>query len=224
MERITLDAETRDKVGKGAARSLRRSESIPGVLYRAGGSQPIKLKHKELTGLIKATSGEKVLVNLKFPEGPRLALLKEIQVDPVKGELLHTDFFEVSLTEKVKVTVRVSLSGEPIGVKKDGSILQHGLREIEVECLPDMIPGHVEADVSPLLTGHSLHVSDLSLPEGIKVLTDLSELIATVTAPAVEKAPVVEAAEAAAAAPAAGEAPQPEVIKKGKEKAEEKEK
>jgi large subunit ribosomal protein L25 len=217
MERIALHAEIRDKAGKGTARSLRRQDMIPAVIYRGGASTPIRLGKKELTSLIKSTGGERVVVNLVFPDGAnKLALLKEYQVDPVLGELLHTDFFEVSLSEKVRVTVKVSLTGEPLGVKRDGGILQHGLREIEVECLPDRIPGHVEADVSGLLTAHSMHVSDLRLPEGIKVLTVPSEVIATVTAPAVEKA----AAPTEEAAAAAAEKKEPEVIKKGKEEKE----
>lgn len=212
MERITLNAEKRDRAGKGVARSLRREGVVPAVVYRGGGSTPIKVNKKELVGFINVTSGEQVMVNLQFPDGEsRFALMKEYQVDPVSGELLHTDFFEVSLTDELRVTVTVTTKGEPIGVKRDGGILQHGIREIEIQCLPDKIPGHVEVDVSSLETGKSIHVSDLNLGEGIKILTDLDELIATVTSPV---------AEEAAAAPAAGEIAEPEVIKKGKKEEE----
>lgn len=216
MERIVLNAEKRLKAGKGVARSLRRAGEVPAVLYRGGGSTPIKINRKELTGFIHDTAGEQVMVDLHFPDGDkRLALMKDYQVDPVRGELLHTDFFEVSLTEEVRVTVHVTTTGEPIGVKRDGGILQYGTREIEIQCLPDKVPGHVEVDVSGLETGKAIHVGDLPLGEGIKVLTDPGELIVTVTAPAVEEAP-------AAAAPA--EAAEPEVIKKGKKEEEEGEK
>lgn len=205
MERITIHAEKRDRAGKGVARSLRRQGFIPSVLYRAGYSIPLKIRRKELTSFISSTAGEQVMVNLEFPDGEkRLALLKDYQVDPVKGELLHSDFFEVLLTEKVRITVAVSTSGEPVGVKRDGGILQHGIREIEIECLPDKIPGHISVDVSGLELGKSIHVGDLSLGEGIKVLTDPEEVIATVTA-AVEEA-----------VPSAPEIAEPEVIKKGK--------
>lgn len=221
MERITLNAEIREKVGKGAARTLRREGSVPAVLYREGRSHPITLNYKELTHALKATAGEQAVVNLKFPENEKLALLKDYQTDPARGNLLHVDFFEVSLKEKVRVTVPVSTVGEPIGVKRDKGILQHSLREIEVECLPDRIPGHIEVDVSGMLTGNSIHVSDLVVPEEVKVLTDPGEVIAILTAPVIEE----EAAPAAEAAPAEAEAP--EVVKKGKEAAaegEEKEK
>lgn len=210
MEKVTLKAEKRDKTGKGAARSLRREGFIPSVLYRAGQSLPIKMRRKELAGFISSTAGEQVMVNLEFPDGEkRLAILKDYQTDPIRGELLHSDFFEVLLTEKVRVTVAVSTVGEPIGVKRDGGILQYGIREIEIECLPDKIPGHITVDVSGLELGKSIHVRDISLADDIKVLTDPDEVIATVTSVAEEEAP----------APVA-EMAEPEVIKKGKKEEE----
>lgn len=209
MERITINAEKRDKAGKGIARSLRRHGVVPAVLYRGGSSMPIKINGKELTGFVQATAGEQVMVNLQFPDGEnRLALMKDYQVDPVIGELLHSDFFEVSLSEEIKVTVHLTTKGEPVGVKRDGGILQHGVRKIEIQCLPDRIPGHIAVDVKDLEVGKSIHVSDLVLGEGIKVITDPDEVIATVVMPAVE---VV-----AAAAPVVEEVAEPEVIKKGK--------
>ncbi len=214
MERITLHAEKRDRTGKGVARSLRREGVVPAVLYRGGSSTPIKINSKELSSFMHATAGEQVMVNIEFSDGERrLALMKEYQVDPLGGELLHTDFFEVSLSEEIKVTVHVTTVGEPIGVKRDGSLLQHGTRAIEIQCLPDRVPGHIEVDVSGLETGKSIHVGDLRLGEGVKVLTDPGELIATVTAPIVEEKVEAEVA-------AAPEAAEPEVIKKGKKEEE----
>jgi large subunit ribosomal protein L25 len=219
MERATLNAEFRDKAGKGVARSLRRDGSVPAVIYKAGESSPIKLDTKETLRLIRTTFGDQIVINLKFSGGDsRLVLLKEYQTDPLKGDLLHVDFQEISLTEKVKVTVHVSTVGEPIGVKRDGGILQQTLREIEIECLPDKIPGLVEVDVSELLTGHSLHVSDIALSEDVKVLTDASEVVATVMIPSV----MVEEEAAPEEALAEEEEAAPEVIKKGKKEEEEK--
>jgi large subunit ribosomal protein L25 len=209
MERLSIQAEKREVQGKGAARSLRRDDMIPAVLYREGKAQSIKLARKELSRLINTISGEQVIVDLHFAGGEKkLALLKEFQVDPVSRELLHTDFFEVSLTETVRVTVHVVTVGEPIGVKRDAGILQYALREVEIECLPDKIPGKIEIDITKLEMGQSVHVSDLKFEEGIKVLTDPADVIVTVTAPVVEAAPVEEAAAAASA--------EPEVAKKGK--------
>jgi large subunit ribosomal protein L25 len=220
MERIIIHAEQRVETGKGVARSLRRKDMIPAILYRAGGSLPIKLPKKEITQFINTTAGEQVMVDLQFANGEsKLALMKEYQVDPTKRELLHADFFEVLLTEKVKVNVHIIPTGEPIGVKRDGGILQNLLRDIEIECLPDRIPGHVKIDISGLEIGQSFHVSDLQMGEDIKILTDPEEVIVNIIAPVVEEvAPAVEAA-------AAPEVAEPEVIKKGKkEEEEEKEK
>jgi large subunit ribosomal protein L25 len=218
MERVRIAAERRETHGKGVARSLRREGMVPAVLYREGKAQSIKLSRKELAKLINSAAGEQVMVDLQFTDGEKkLALLKDVQVDPIRGELLHTDFFEVSLTEKVRVSLHVTTVGEPIGVKRDAGILQHTLREVEVECLPDKIPGKVEIDISGLEVGQSVHVSDLTFEEGIKVLTDQGDVIVNVTAPVVEAAPVE--AEAVAA-----EAAEPEVVKKGKKEEEGEEK
>jgi len=215
MERISINAEKRETSGKGHARSLRRSGMVPAVLYREGRSQSIKLVKKDLAKLINAVGGEQVMVDLNFADGEKkLALLKDYQVDPVRRELLHTDFFEVSLTEKVRITVHVATIGEPIGVKRDAGILQHTLREIEIECLPDMIPGKIEVDIAKLELGQAVHVRDLRLAEGIKILTDGGDVIVTVVAPVTEAAPAAEGAETAAAA-------EPEVVaKKGKKEEE----
>lgn len=207
MERITLNVEKRETTGKGAARSLRREDVIPAVLYRGGSALSIKVGKKELARFINTTAGEQVILDLQFKDGEKkLALMKDYQVDPVRRELLHTDFYEVSLTEKIKVTVHVLITGEPVGVKRDGGILQIPLREIEIECLPDMIPGHVSVNVSKLEIGKAIHVSDLTLGEGIEVLTDKHEVIAAVIAPKVEEV----------AAPVAAVTAEPEVVKKGK--------
>jgi large subunit ribosomal protein L25 len=211
MERVTLGVEKREKSGKGGARSLRRSGVIPAILYKGGNSLPVQLSGKELSQFISKTAGGQVIVNLKFPDDTKQAIVKDYQVDPVMGNLLHVDFQEISATEAIRVMVHVVIKGEAIGVKRDKGILQHGLREIEIECLPDKIPGHVDVDVTNMGLGQSIHVSDLKLGEGIKVLTDPDEVLATVIA-------VKEEVAAPAAVPA--ETVEPEVIKKGKKEEE----
>jgi len=213
MEKMSIQAEKREGQGKGAARSLRRSGKVPATLYRAGNAQSIQLSRKELAKLINSVGGEQVMVDLQFADGVnKLALLKDFQVDPVRSELLHSDFFEVSLTEAIKITVHVATHGEPVGVKRDGGILQHPLREILIECLPDKIPGKIDLDISKLEIGQAIHVSDLKLEEGIKILTDLHEVIVNIVEPIVEEvAPVAEAAPVVA---------EPEVAKKGKKEEE----
>lgn len=214
MERVTLSVGEREKLGKGGARSLRRSGVIPAILYKGGNSLPVQLSGKELSQFISKTAGEQVIVNLQFPDGTKQAIVKDYQIDPVMGNLLHVDFQEISATEAIRVMVHVVIKGEAIGVKRDKGVLQHGLREIEIECLPDKIPGHIDVNVTNIGLGQSIHVRDLKLAEGIKVLTDPDEVLATVIA-------VKE--EVAAPAPAAAgttETVEPEVIKKGKKEEE----
>jgi large subunit ribosomal protein L25 len=140
------------------------------------------------------------------------ALIKDYQLDPVKNELLHVDFIEISLKKKIKLTIPIVITKEPIGVK-NGGILQQQMREVKVECLPTQIPDGIEVDASSLDIGHSLHVSDLVIKEEVKILSDPHEVILSVIAPAVEEvAPVAPAAEAIT---------EPELIKKTKTKEDE---
>ncbi len=217
MERQTLTAEKREGAGKGVARSMRRAGSTPAVIYRENKSTPLKLNSKELQKFIRDTKGDQVLVNIKLDGGNKVALLKDFQTDPVNGELLHADFFEVSLKEKVRVAVHITLAGEPIGVKRDKGILQYGTREIEVECLPGDIPGHLELDISEMEIGDSRHVMELDLPKGVTLLSDPDDLIITVVAPKVEEEVVAEEEVAVEE-----EGAEPEVAEKGKAKEEEK--
>ncbi len=208
MEKFSLNVVKRDARGKGGARGLRRSGLIPGVVYRGGDSVAVQLAAKELSQFINKTAGEQVLVNLDFQDASKLAIVKDYQKDPIMGALLHVDFQEISATEEIEIAVHIVTTGESIGVKRDKGILQFGIREIEIECLPDKIPGHVTVDVSNLGIGQTIHVSDLKLGEGIRVLTDPGELIVAVTT---IKEEVVAAPEVAAV-----EVAEPEVIKKGK--------
>lgn len=203
MERVTLTVEKREISGKGVARSLRRNSMVPAVMYKGGSSTPLQLSAKELSLFISRTAGEQVIVNLQFPDEMKQAIVKDYQVDPITSALLHTDFQEISASEIVKVMVHVVVSGEAVGVKRDKGVLQHGLREIEIECLPDNIPGHISVDVTSLLIGQSIHVRDLKI-SNVRILTDPEEVLATVITVKEEAAPV------------AAEVAEPEVIKKGK--------
>jgi large subunit ribosomal protein L25 len=217
MEKLNLNVEKRDTRGKGAARELRRSGYTPAVVYRGGDSLPVKIAAKEMARFINKTSGEQVLVSLDLADGSRQAIIKEYQKDPLTGQLLHVDFQEILATEEIEISVHIVTAGECIGVKRDKGILQYGIREIDIKCLPDKIPGHVTVDVTNLLIGKTIHVSDLNLGEGIKVLTDPGELIVGVNAVKEE----VVAAPEVAAVPTEAAAAEPEVIKKGKKTEEE---
>ncbi|MEW5744364.1 MAG: 50S ribosomal protein L25 [Nitrospirota bacterium] len=214
MERVTLNAEKRARLGKGGARSLRSSGGIPAVMYKGGDSLPLQLSGKEVSTFIARTAGEQVIVNLRFSDDTKQAIVKDYQLDPTTGGLLHVDFQEISASETVRVRVHVIVKGEAIGVKRDKGMLQHGIRDVEIECLPENIPGHFEVDVTSLTIGHALHVSDLKPGEGIRLLTDPHEVLVS----------VVGVKEEAAPAEAVAETVEPEVIKKGKKTEEEEKK
>jgi large subunit ribosomal protein L25 len=213
MEKLLLKADRREATGKGAARSLRRAGELPAVVYSKGDSMPVKVNAKEVTRMIMRGAGEHALITLQVNEDggsstEHPVLIKDYQVDPVSDELLHVDFMQVSLSEKITVTVPLHMIKEPSGVKM-GGILEFHTREVEVECLPTQIPEKIDIDAESVGIGHSFHVSDIAAPEGVRIVTDPEDVILTVSAPRVEEAPAEEAAE---------EAAEPEVVKaKGKE-------
>jgi len=213
MEEIFLDAQSREELGKGKVKDLRQKGFIPAVVYADGkNASPIKVSHSELLRLVHHHRIEGVVINLKSKDDKsksRACLIKEIQYDPVHGDIIHVDFNEISLTKVIKVNVPVVAKGEPAGVKQEGGSLEHILWEIEVECLPTDIPKEIEVDVSQLKIGDSIHIKDLTVPLKIKVLNDPTAIVLSVAAPMKEEV---------AAAPVEGEETQePEVIKEKKE-------
>jgi large subunit ribosomal protein L25 len=212
MAMQALKGARRNGIGKGVARKLRQTGSIPAVYYGRG-EEPIVLTVvvKELEEVILKAEGSNVIVDLKVDGdgvGDRKALIREIQRDPVGGHILHLDLQHISLTETITVEVPVVLTGIPIGVKDGGGILEHLLREVEVECLPTDIPSRLEIDVSALNIGDSLHVSDLKADK-VTIVTEGERSIAAVVPPTVlEEAKPAEEGEAAA---------EPELVKEKKE-------
>jgi large subunit ribosomal protein L25 len=215
MEEIFLEAQLREETGRSKVNQLRREGFIPAVVYAQDkDSQALKVSHHQLLQLLHQHRLESIVINLKIKEEKkqkiRPCLIKDIQYDPVKGDILHIDFNEISLTKVIKVNVPLVAKGEPIGVKQEGGSLEHILWEIEVECLPTEIPKEFEVDVSALKIGDSIHIKDIKFPPQVKVLTDVEAVVLSVAAPIkVEEvvAPVVE-----------GEVPtEPEVIKEKKE-------
>ncbi|HEX3113578.1 MAG TPA: 50S ribosomal protein L25 [Candidatus Eisenbacteria bacterium] len=212
MAMQALKGARRSGIGKGVARKLRQTGSIPAVYYGRG-EDPIVLTVvvKELEEVILKADGSNVIVDLKVDGdggSDRKALIREIQRDPVGGHILHLDLQHISLTERITVEVPIVLTGIPIGVKDGGGILEHLLREVEVECLPTDIPSRLEIDVSALNIGDSLHVSDLKT-EKATILTEGERPIAAVVPPTVlEEAKPAEEGEAAA---------EPELVKEKKE-------
>ncbi|MDN5346482.1 MAG: large subunit ribosomal protein [Clostridia bacterium] len=200
MQAKIIEAVKRAETGTGKARRLRRKGMLPGVLYgRKAGNVPVAVSLKEMENIL-AREGEGVLLQLRLREDGQVkdyaALLREVQRDPLRGTLLHADFHQISMEEKLRVTVPVVLVGEARG-SKEGGILQHGIREVEVECLPADLPESIEVDVSDLGVGDHLEVGDLKVPAGVKILTEAEAVVATVV--------TAGAAEAEAGAEAGGE-------------------
>ena len=203
MAQVELTVKKRLEVGGRRPRSLRRSGRIPAVVYGGkGGSVPLSIDRVYLRKTV-GTLYENQLLSLRTEdEGEKsswMAIVKELQVDHLSDDLLHVDFKEVILGEKLTATVPLAAVGEAIGVTRDGGILEHILREIEVKCLPTRIPERLPVDVSSLAVGDSVHVSDIELEEGVEVLTDPEVLIFTVAAPRVEEEEVEEVEEEEAA-------------------------
>ena len=201
-----LVADQRDATGKGAARKLRAVGRIPAVLYGRGvESKAISVDPNALQRLLQSGgAGMNTLIELSLDGTARTVLVKEFQRDPVRGYPLHTDFYLVELDKKVEVSVPIHLTGRPQGVEL-GGILDHPLREIELECLPRAIPESIDVDVSALDVGDSIHVRALELPEGVSVHTDVNLAVASVVAPVVVEEPVAEEVEEGEEAVAEGE-------------------
>lgn len=220
METVEIGIERRSDGGKGSARRLRANGKIPAILYGPRRTTtPItvsaeefgqKLTHLEGSHLIKLLDASGSDAELH----ERMVLVREMQVHPVSGAVLHADFYEVDLTERLTVSVPLHFVGKAAGVV-NGGILQPILREVEVECLPTEIPDFLEIDVSGLDIHEAVHVGQLTLPEGVSPVGDPTRTVVTVLPPTVEAAPVEAAVaevaptapDAAAAAPAAEPAP-----------------
>jgi len=211
MEVGKLTVEYRNDLGKGSNRKLRSSGKIPGVCY-GGDAGPLPLSI-DPTLLIKALDPIKkinTVINLTVANAPAdkpqagefTVMVRDVQKDPVRGNLTHADFIRVALDKDVHAVIPVILIGKAAGLK-DGGILHHNIRNLEIACTPDKIPAKLEVDVTALEMGDALHVSDLKLGEGVRALADADSSVCSVTAPRAEKveaATEVVAAEGAAAA------------------------
>ena len=218
MATAQLSATPRTSSGKGPARSLRSAGRIPGVVYgHAREPQPLTLDTREFEKLLSHIAAESTVIELSLDGQTTKTLIREIQRHPFKRQILHVDFQELVAGEKVQVNIPIVLMGVPEGVRASGGVMDQTLRELSIRVDPSAIPDHIEVDVTGVQIGHSIHVSELSLPEGVEVLNDPEAPVCVVAAP---RAVVEETA--AVAEPVEGEA-EPEVIGRGKEVEEESE-
>jgi large subunit ribosomal protein L25 len=218
MEKVILNAEVREETGKTRVKKLRTGGITPAVVYKGGKeSVNLKVKKEELFHVLHTAAGENVLITLKIKgekkPHPRTCLIKEIQRDPLKDDVIHLDLNEISLTEKIEVKIPVHPHGEAEGVIKDGGVLELVLWEVEVECLPTDIPEKITVEVAPMKIGDTVFIKDLSTPPGVRILSDPELTVLSVVPPAKE--------EVVSEVPPEEELQEPEVIAKGKKEEEE---
>ena len=219
MATVSLSANARDGKGKGAARSLRSQGQVPAVIYGHGREpQPLALNARDLDKLLSHIQAESTVIEVTVGGQTAKTLIREIQRHPIKRQILHVDFQALVAGEKVTVSIPIVLLGVPEGVRLEGGVLDQTLREIEIEVDPSNIPDHVEYDITNMVIGDSVHISDLKVPEGVEVIDDPETSVAVLAAP---RAVIEEVA--AVAEPVEGEAgavAEPEVIGRGKEEEE----
>lgn len=226
METV-LKAQARDGRGKGAARKLRAQGLVPGVLYGHGvEAVSISLSGKEVQQFFRQSHGAAMVVDLEVDGAMHMVIPREVQRDHLHGRYIHIDFLEVRRDEKVKMSVEIHEVGEAAGVKT-GGVLEHHLRDVEIECLPGDVPEQIDADVSELELGDMIRVRDIVVPSGVTILTDPDTPVISVITPAalrteadlllpgeegavVEEAPEAEEGVEGEAAPEAEPAPDAE--------------
>ncbi|MEW5977131.1 MAG: 50S ribosomal protein L25 [Acidobacteriota bacterium] len=214
MSPSSVSAKIRESRGKNAARRLRVAGEVPAVLY--GNKQAplsVSINPKEVSSILHSAAGHNTIFTLEIESrSPESVMLKDWQLDPITGKLLHADLVRIAMDQTLEVEVPIHAVGEATGVKLGGGILEFVVREIEVECLPNDIPERITIDISHLDIGGTYRVADLPLDPKLKILSEPGLVIAHVIAPKEEKAPEPTAEVVATA--------EPEVIKKGKVTAE----
>jgi large subunit ribosomal protein L25 len=213
MQELTI--KRRNATGKEVAKRLRRAGAVPAVLYDGQKAETVTVDPKAVLRMIHGREGTTQLLTLKFDgeagNGARLAIIRELQFDPVTEQLLHVDLQEVAADRAITVHVTVRPVGEAAGVREQKGILNLVLYELAVSCLPTAIPERIDADVSALMIGDVLKVADLRAPEGVRILNDPGQAVATVAPPMAEEV-------AAVVAPTAAAVTEPEVLTERKPK------
>jgi len=218
METFTLEGTVREGRGKGPARRTRQTGMVPAILY--GGrkdSISLSVNAKQVARILRSETGHNTIFSVQVAGGgDERAMLKDWQVDPVSGGLLHVDLLRIAMDVRMRVRVPVHTFGEPQGVKMQGGVFEVVTREVEVECLPGDIPEEFRVDISDFMIGRQLRAGDLPVdPAKIKLVTDPARVLAHVVMLKKEEEPAAEAAAATETTAA-----EPEVIKKGKKEEE----
>jgi large subunit ribosomal protein L25 len=217
---MIVDVQPRQEMGKNEARRIRRQGMMPAIVY--GGDRepvPISVDPKTLQTVLRSEAGSNAVFSLRLggqEDRKRAVMIREIQRDPIDGDLIHADFVCIDMSQEITVKVPVRPVGTAVGVKSEGGLLDFVQREVELACLPGNIPGTIEVDVSELHIGEHIEVGQINLPENVRLVSEPGQTLVVIATPREEVA-------AEAAAPAEGEvaeeAAEPEVSKKGKEAA-----
>lgn len=210
-----IAAEPRASRGKNEARRTRAAGKIPAIVYGAfKDPQSVSVNPKDILRIIRGKSGHNSIFDVEISGVERTpVIVADEQYDPVKDTLIHIDLKRIDLTRKLRVSIPVHSHGEAKGVKQQGGVLDVVTRSIEIECIPDDIPNQFDVDVTELMIGNNIRVSDLKVGDGIRVLTAPDAVIAHVVG--IKEEAAAAPAEGVAAAPA-----EPEVAKKGKKEEE----
>jgi len=213
MATVLLSATPRSTRGKGSARKLRQTGEVPAVIYGHGREpQSLSLNTRDVEKLLVQISGTSTVVELSVGGTAVRTLIREVQRHPFKRDVLHVDFQELVAGEKVTLSVPIRFHGVATGVREGGGILEETLHQVHVRVDPSSIPDHIDVDVSALTIGHSIHIRDLALPEGLEVMDDEDATVCLVSAPRA----VVEETAAVVVDPLAPVAAEPELIRKTK--------
>jgi len=212
-KRLGIKAKVRSEIGGRRPRRIRASGRVPAILYGSGTAQALELNGREIAEALHGSSSESVLVDLMVEtEGgtttKKIALIREVQHDPLRDTIEHVDFHQVEENKKLRVEVPVHEIGEAVGVRTGGGILDHALRALRVECLPKDLPERIDVDVSALEVGQAIHVGEVKLPAGVTVLNAKELPVFMVLLPTVEE----EVKPGAEGAPT-----EPEVIREKKD-------
>jgi large subunit ribosomal protein L25 len=219
---LTIKCEKRDVFGKNASRRLRREGKVPAVLYgRNEPSTHLVIQKKDIFGILRSESGENTIFKTSFDSEYKDTMIKEFQADPVTDEILHIDLILIAMDKAVRVSVPIIVAGEAVGVKTEGGFVELITREVEVECLPEDIPEHIEVDISDLHLHQSIKIEEMKFPKGVENMSDPQTLVVLIEAPAKEEE-IVKEEEEEEEVEVMAEGEQPEVIKKEKEEEEQK--
>lgn len=200
MQNKQLNIELRSKTGKGISRQLRNADMVPGVVYGKGmDPMAVSIKYRELQSALAGEGGQNNLITLVGGGSldQSVAIIIDLQRDALRGTYKHVDLHRINMTEKLRVTVPIVLKGEAIGVK-EGGLLDVSHHELHVECLPGNIPDYIEIDVTDLAVTHTIHVSEITVPDGVKILDNPNTSVVSVLGRLKEEAP----AETASPTPA----------------------